>query len=138
MVSFCPSTCSAYSRGTCIKKASDIEADKPIFRLGVDILQSVYKFSGVLNSVGVLPLSGVRILANSLARRYVRKPNGSNNGSQRHSFFVYFRESIRTFVEDPSTSGGADHIACYQLICLGGWLTGDWQSSSQTAGWGLG
>ena len=102
-------------QGYLCKMASDIKTDKPIFRLGVDILQSVYKFSGVLDSVGVLPLGGVRILVYSLARRYVRRiPNGGDNGSHWHSFLVYFREYY-TFTEGPSTSGGgSDHIAFYQ------------------------
>ena len=40
-------------KGDLRKKASDIETDELIYRFGVDILQSVYKFSGVLDSVGV-------------------------------------------------------------------------------------
>ena len=96
MVSFCPSTFSAYSKGTCVKRlvtSKLTSRSSGLVWTSCSLRTNSVEFLTVY--VDVLPLSGIGILANSLARQYVRRiPNGGENGSHWHSFLVYFREYI--------------------------------------------
>ena len=76
------------------EQTGNIKADESVCRVDDNILQSPYKFTGVLDCVGIFTCERGQDPGQFLGKAVHGGPNVGNNGSHGYPFLVDFGESI--------------------------------------------